>query len=180
MDKTTPDTGAIFDEHMRHEFVDRDVDATMRTMTANPHLTHVPTLTGGNGFEGVRDYYRDHFIGHWPPDTKITLVSRTIGAGQIVDEFVLSFTHTVPMDTMLPGVPPTGRHVELPHVAVVRIENGKIAHEHIYWDQASLLVQVGLLDPATLPVTGAEQAAKILDPSRPINALLRRRPRSAP
>ena len=174
MTKTPIDLGAAFDEHMRCEFVDRDVDATMRTMTANPNLTHVPTLTGGVGFEGVRDYYREHFVGHWPADTKIVPVSRTVGTDQVVDEFVVCFTHDIPMDTFLPGVAPTGRYVELPHVVVVKFEGGKVAHEHIYWDQASLLVQVGLLDADKLPVTGAEQAKKLLDVTRPLNALLHR------
>jgi carboxymethylenebutenolidase len=165
---------ATFDEHMRCEFVLCDVEATMLTMTASPHLTHVPTLTGGAGWEGVRTYYREHFVGHWPADTKLIPISRTVGTDQLVDEFVLCFTHDIPMDTMLPGVAPTGKYVELPHVAVVKFDGDKIAHEHIYWDQASLLVQVGLLDPKTLPVTGAEQARKMLDVKQPMNALLNR------
>jgi carboxymethylenebutenolidase len=174
MPKTPADLGAVFDEHMRYEFVDLDVDATMRTMIAQPHLTHVPTLTGGRNWEEVRNYYRDHFIGHWPADTKMIPISRTVGADQVVDEFIVCFTHDIVMDTMLPGVPPTGKYVELPHVAVVKFENGKVAHEHIYWDQACLLVQVGLLDPAKLPVTGAEQARKMRDVNQPMNFLLSR------
>ena len=83
------DLGAVFDEHMRCEFVLRDVEATMRTMTASPYLTHVPTLTGGVGWEGVRNYYREHFVGHWPADTKLIPISRTVGTDQLVDEFVI-------------------------------------------------------------------------------------------
>lgn len=169
------DLGEVFDEHMRYEFVDRDVEATMRTMVAQPHLTHVPTLTGGHNWEEVRNYYRDHFIGHWPADTKIIPISRTVGDNQVVDEFILCFTHDQVMDTMLPGVPPTGKYIELPHVAVVKFENGKVAHEHIYWDQACLLVQVGLLDPTKLPVTGVEQARKMQDVNQPMNGLLKRK-----
>ena len=63
---------------------------------------------------------------------------------------------------MLPGIPPTGKRVEIPHVVVMKFENGKVAHEHIYWDQASVLVQVGLLDPVNLPVAGVEQAGNLL------------------
>jgi carboxymethylenebutenolidase len=174
MTDKTNDLGTVFDEHMRCEFVLQDVDATMRTMTANPCLTHVPTLTGGVGWQGVRDYYRDHFVGHWPMDTKVIPISRTVGMDQVVDELVVCFTHDIPMDTLLPGVLPTGKYVELPHVVIVRFEQGKVAHEHIYWDQASLLVQVGLLDRKTLPVTGVEQARKLLDVRQPMNALLRR------
>src|SRR6266478_2122046 len=122
---------SVFDEHMRCEFVLRDVDATMRTMTASPHLTHMPTLMGGVGWEGVRDFYRDHFVSYWPADTKVLPISRTVGTDQIVDEFVVCFTHDVPMDTYLPGVAPTDKYVELPHVVIVKFEQGKVAHEHI-------------------------------------------------
>jgi len=78
------------------------------------------------------------------------------------------------MDWMLPGIAPTGRKVEVPTVAIVKFEDDRLAYEHIYWDQASVLVQIGLLDPAILPITGAEQAHKLLDPSLPSNALMLR------
>lgn len=168
------DLAAAFDAHIRHEFVDRDVEATMATMTAEPCLDHVPVMTGGVGQDEVRRFYRDHFIGKWPADTRIVPISRTVGADQVVDEFVVCFTHDIEMDAVLPGVPPTGRYVEVPHVVVMRFEHGKIAHEHIYWDQATILVQIGLLDPARLPVTGVEQARKLLDRSLPSNTLMRR------
>jgi carboxymethylenebutenolidase len=115
-------------------------------------------MTGVVGFEGVRRFYGAHFIRKWPQDTELTPVSRTVGEDQLVDEILLSFTHDVEMDALLPGVPPTGRAVRLPVCVVVKFEGGRVAHEHIYWDQASLLVQIGLLDPGDLPVTGAEQA----------------------
>jgi len=92
----------------------------------------------------------------------VTPISRTIGKDQVVDEFIVSFTHDTEWDYLLPGIPPTGKRVELPHVLVMKFEKGKIAHEHLYWDQASLLVQVGLLEPASLPVVGVEQARKLL------------------
>jgi carboxymethylenebutenolidase len=169
-----PDIGAVFDDHVAAEFVDMDLDATMATMTDDPYVNHVPVMTGGVGFEGVRRFYGDHFIGKWPKDIEITPVSRTVGEDQVVDELVLSFTHDIVMDQLLPGIAPTGRHVQLPFCVVVRFEDGKVAHEHIYWDQASLLVQIGLLDPADLPVTGAEQAWNVLDPrARPLNELIR-------
>jgi carboxymethylenebutenolidase len=163
---------AVLDRHLRHEFVDHDVDATMKTMVAEPHVTHVPTMTGGVGRQEVRRFYRDHFISKWPADTRVTPVSRTIGTDQVIDELVLHFTHDVEMDAVLPGVPPTGRAVELPHVVIAGIRDGKIAHEHIYWDQATVLVQVGLLARGDLPVCGAEQARKVLDPSQPSNMLI--------
>ena len=166
--------GTLFDAHVRAEFVDRDVEATMATMTERPYVNHVPVMTGGFGREAVRRFYAEHFVGRWPADTLVRPVSRTVGQGRIVDELLISFTHDVEMPAILPGVAPTGRRVELPFVVVVGVEGGKVAYEHIYWDQASLLVQVGLLDPAGLPVTGVEQARKLLDPSLPGNALLSR------
>ena len=109
-----------------------------------------------------------------PPDTEMTPISRTVGDGQLVDELVFRFTHSIEMDWMLPGIPPTGKKVAVPLVAVIKFRDGKLAHEHIYWDQASVLVQLGLLDADTLPVAGAESAAKALNPSRPSNALIGR------
>ena len=169
-----PDLAAVFDDHVTAEFVDMDLEATMATMTDDPYVNHLPVMTGGVGIEGVRDFYGAHFIGKWPRDIEITPVSRTVGDDQVVDELVLSFTHDIEMDQLLPGVAPTGKHVRLPFCVVVKFEHGKVAHEHIYWDQASLLVQVGLLDRAELPVTGAEQAESVLDPrARPLNELIR-------
>jgi len=153
--------GDVFDAHVRHEFVDHDVDATMRTMTAEPYLIHLPTLTGGDGAAEVRRFYEQFFVGKWPADTNVTRISRTIGTDQVVDELILSFTHDVRLDFMLPGIAPTGKRVELPTVVVMKFEQGKIAHEHIYWDQGSLLAQVGLLDPRSLPVIGIEQAVAL-------------------
>jgi carboxymethylenebutenolidase len=167
------DLGSVFDAHVQHEFVDHDLDATMSTMVPEPYLLHVPTLTGGNGGTEVRRFYLQHFVGKWPKDTKVSRISRTVGIDQVVDELLLRFTHNVPLAFMLPGVPPTDKPVELPVVVVMKFENGKIAHEHIYWDQASLLVQVGLLDPRDLPVIGNEQARTLLDTSLPLNGLIK-------
>jgi carboxymethylenebutenolidase len=170
------DIGAVFDEHVAAEFVHLDLEATMATMTDDPYVNHIPVMTGGVGREGVRRFYERHFIGKWPADTEITRVSRTAGDEQVVDELVLSFTHDIEMDQVLPGVAPTGRRVQLAFCVVAKFDGDKLAHEHIYWDQASLLVQVGLLDAAEFPVTGAEQAANVLDPhARPLNELIHRR-----
>jgi carboxymethylenebutenolidase len=86
-----------------------------------------------------------------------------VGKDAVVDELIVTFTHDVQLDFMLPGLEPTGKKVELPHVVIMKFENGKIAHEHIYWDQGSLLAQVGVLDPAQVPVLGVEQARKLLE-----------------
>src|SRR5262245_53037718 len=168
------DPAAVFDAHVHAEFVDQSVDATMATMTDAPYVTHVPVLTGGHGRDEVRRFYESWFVGRWPADTQVTLVSRTVGQGRVIGELVVSFTHDVEMPAILPGVAPTGRKVTLAHVVVMGIVDGKVSYEHIYWDQASLLVQVGLLDPAELPVVGAEQARKLLDPKLPSNELIHR------
>jgi len=152
----------IFDAHIAREFADRDVDATMETMVQEPYVHCVPIMTGGAGGNEVRRFYSEHFINQIPKDATVTPISRTVGKDQVVDELILSFTHDTQWDYLLPGIPPTGKHVELPHVVVMKFENGKVAHEHVWWDQASLLVQVGLLDPTNLPVAGSEQAHKLL------------------
>lgn len=170
----TNDLGSVFDAHVAHEFVEHDVEATMRTMVPEPYLLHVPTMTGGLGAAEVRSFYASRFVGKWPADTKVNQISRTVGRDQVVDELLMSFTHDVPLDFMLPGVAPTGKRVELPVVVVMKFQGGKILHEHIYWDQASLLAQVGLLDPNILPVTGAEQAQALRDTSVPLNRIMDR------
>ncbi len=157
----------LFQKHVKAE-LDGDIETTMDTMTDHPHLTNVPLITGGVGRKGVRDFYANHLVGKFfPPDVEMINVSRTIGDDQIVDEVVIRFTHTTVIEWMLPGVPPTGRKVEMAVAVIVKIDGGKIAHEHIYWDQASVLVQLGLLDPAGLPVAGPEGARKVLNPNLP-------------
>jgi carboxymethylenebutenolidase len=168
------DLAAIFDEHMRAEFEAHDAAATMATMSERPHLYHAPTMLGGNGREEIFQFYRDHFVTKWPKDTVAHSLSRTIGDQQIVDELVMEFTHDTPLDALLPGVAPSGKHVVLPVVVVVGFRDGKVAHEHIYWDQACLLEQIGLLDRSNLPITGAEQAINLMNGSYATNALLAR------
>lgn len=156
-----------FQKHVAAELAG-DLDTTLSTMSDDPHLNHVPTMAGGVGRDGVRSFYRDHLVGKFfPPDVKMTNVSSTVGENQIVDEVFISFTHTTTIDWLLPGVAPTGKPVEMAVAVVVGFKDGKISHEHIYWDQAGVLVQVGLLDPKGLPVTGAESARKVLNPKLP-------------
>jgi carboxymethylenebutenolidase len=168
----------LWDEHVRYEFSTRNTEDTLATMVKDAYVNHIPVLTGGSGRDELRAFYSKRFIPQMPPDTEMTPVSRTIGDDQIVDEMIFKFTHTIPMDWMLPGIPPTGKCVEVPLVAIVRFRDGKLAHEHIYWDQASVLVQIGLLDPAKLPVAGVESARKVLDPSLPANELMKRADRN--
>jgi carboxymethylenebutenolidase len=164
--------GQLWEAHVRYEFATRNTDDTLATMVEDAYVNHIPVLTGGVGRDQLREFYSKRFIPQMPPDTEMTPVSRTIGEDQLVDEMVFKFTHTIRMDWMLPGVAPTGKRVEVPLVAIVRFREGKLAHEHIYWDQASVLVQIGLLDAAKLPVAGVESARKVLDPTLPANTLM--------
>jgi len=160
-----------FEKHVGAE-LDGDLDTTMATMSDEPHLHNVPTMIGGVGQSGVRAFYRDHLVGKFfPPDVTMINVSRTVGHNRIVDEIVINFTHTTVIDWMLPGVAPTGKPVEIAVAVIVGFEGERISHEHIYWDQASVLAQIGLLDPAGLPVSGAESARKVLNPMLPPRAL---------
>ena len=165
---------ALWEQHIAAEFQKHDVEATLPTMTLDPHVIHMPVMTGGAGLEGVREFYSKYFIPGLPSDSEIVLVSRTIGLNRIVDELVYRFTHTIEMPWMLPGVPPTGKRVEVPVVAIVEFQDGKIAREHIYWDQASVLVQLDVIKNDNLPVAGVETTRKLLDPSLPSNELIKR------
>jgi carboxymethylenebutenolidase len=131
-------------------------------MVDDAYVNHVPVMTGGRGKDALRAFYSQDFIPRMPPDTTLTPVSRTVGENQLVDEMIFSFTHTEEMPWMLPGVPPTNRFVKVPLVVIVKFRDGKLAHEHIYWDQASVLKQIGLLTDPALPVFGAEAAEKVL------------------
>lgn len=166
------DLAAIFDEHVMLEFGARDADATIATMVEDPYVNSVPTLTGGVGKAHLHRFYKYHFIPRNPPDSRMVPISRTVGPDRLVDEFIMCFTHSEEIDYMLPGIPPTGRYVELPMIIVASFRGDKVYNEHIYWDQATVLVQIGLLDPTGLPVSGAEQAHKLLDKDYPSNALM--------
>ena len=159
-----PDLTRLWEEHTQHEFATRDTESTLATMVDDAYVNHIPVLTGGFGKRALRRFYSRDFIPSMPPDTTLTPISRTVGENQLVDEMIFSFTHTQEMPWMLPGISPTNRRVEVPLVAIVRFRDGKLAHEHIYWDQASVLKQIGLLTDPGLPVFGAETARKVSDP----------------
>ena len=156
-----PDLSQLWEAHTRHEFATRDTESTLDTMVEDAYVNHVPILTGGVGKAALREFYSRDFIPMMPPDTTLTPVSRTVGTDQLVDEMIFSFTHTMEMPWMLPGIAPTNRRVEVALVAIVRFRDGKLAHEHIYWDQASVLKQIGLITDPSLPVCGAESARKV-------------------
>lgn len=162
---------SIFDKHVKAE-LDGDLETTMATMSDNPHLHNVPSMMGGYGREGVKTFYQNYLVGKFfPPDVVMKRVSLTVGQEQIVDELIISFTHTKVIDWMLPNIMPTNRSVEVGFVVIVGFKDDKVTHEHIYWDQACVLVQLGLLNPAGLPVTGNEGARRILDPTLPTRIL---------
>ena len=164
----------LWDAHVRSEFATKDARAALDTMTPDAYVNHVPVLTGGVGKEQLGEFYANHFIPQMPADTEIIPISRTIGLERLVDEMVICFTHDIEMEWMLPGVAPTGKRVEVATVAVITFRDGKLYNEHIYWDQASVLVQLGILDATTLPVAGVETARNVIDPTLPSNQLMGR------
>ncbi|KAM3413487.1 Dienelactone hydrolase [Cercospora zeina] len=166
-------------------FSAKSAEGVAGMMVQDSYLNCVPTMTGGIGQRDLFIFYRDYFIPKSPPSLSIKLVSRTIGTDQVVDEMVLSFKHTQEVPWLLPGVKATNKAVHIAVVSIVALRGAGLVHEHLYWDQASVLVQVGLLDPKLvpkpfqsqglkrLPVSGSEAAAKVLDEeSRPSNELI--------
>ena len=162
----------VWEAHTAAEFAEHSADAAIATMTDHPSLTHVPVGTGATGCEAVRRFYAEVFIPQAPPDIELELLSRTVGQNRIVDEFILHLTHTLRMDWFAPGVEATGRRLAVPHVGIIHFERGKIASEHIYWDHASLLLQLGVLPENRFPVMGAEQCARLKDVESPANELM--------
>ena len=154
----------LWEEHTKHEFITRDTESTLDTMVDDAYVNHIPVMTGGYGKAALREFYSRHFIPSMPSDTTLEPVSRTVGDDQLVDEMIFSFTHSEEIPWMLPGIAPTHRRVEVALVVIVHFRDGKLAHEHIYWDQASVLKQIGLLTDPALPVCGAEAARKVKDP----------------
>jgi carboxymethylenebutenolidase len=120
---TMPDDDlvALWEAHIRTEFETRDVDGTMAAMVAQPYINHIPTMTGGVDHDQLKRFYKYHFIGANPPYTAGKLISRTVGENSRVDEVLFSFTHTS-------EVPPTGRKVEIPLVAIVQFSGDKLVH----------------------------------------------------
>ena len=166
------DLESLWENHLHHEFGSRDTAATMATMVAEPYVNHIPTMTGGTGAAALSRFYAEHFIPKMPKDATLTPLSRTVGADRVVDELIFSFTHDEEIEWMLPGVAPTGKAVSVPLVAIVAFRGDRLHHEHIYWDQASVLVQVGLLQADGLPVAGAETARKAMDETLPSNRMI--------
>ncbi|EJD03993.1 uncharacterized protein FOMMEDRAFT_140082 [Fomitiporia mediterranea MF3/22] len=171
------DLEKVWNDHIYYEFAERDHAKTMATMVKVPYVNHIPTMTGGVGYEELARFYKYHFTANsiTPPDTEMITVSRTVGADRIIDEMIFKCTHTTMIDYLLPGIEPTGKRLEIALVGVIAFRGDKLCFEHIYWDQASALVQLGLLDATRLPVAGIDVAQKVLDPfGKPSNTLMAR------
>jgi carboxymethylenebutenolidase len=168
------DFNALWEAHCYHEFVTRKPDDVMPTMVAEPYVNHVPTMTGGVGHDELKRFYTHHFVNANPADTRLIPISRTIGSDRVVDEFIFSCTHDREIDWLLPGLAPTGKYFEVPMLAVICFRGNKLYNEHIYWDQASVLAQIGAIDPTGLPIAGAQSARKLLDETLPSNTLMAR------
>lgn len=166
---------ALWANHTRCEFELRDPEATMATMTANPLVNGVPNMMGGNGYDEVYHFYKHHFIPCIPEQTEVTTLSCTVSDNRLVDEQIVRFVHDRTFDFFLPNIEPTGKTVVIPVVVIVYFENDKVDKEHVYWDQASLLKQIGYFQDETLPILGVVQAQKMFDRSLPANQLLMRK-----
>ncbi|KAI1800782.1 hypothetical protein F4811DRAFT_537179 [Daldinia bambusicola] len=158
------DLERVLEQNVESKFYNRHLQQAISTYSThkNPHVTYVPTLTGAIGSEELQRFYSEFFIDKNPQSLKLTLLSRTIGADRVVDELHVAFKHTQDMPWILPGVPPTNKKVEILVVSIVTLRGGKLYHEHVYWDQASVLVQVGLLDPKAVPKNASEAGVKRL------------------
>ena len=161
----------VWETHMRAEFELKDADAAIDTMTDNPVLIHVPVGTGATGKEALRKFYAEQLIPHTPEDTRLELLTRNVTKTHVIDEFILHFTHSMRMDWYIPGVDATDIKLSIPHVAVIAFEEDKISSEHIYWDNATVLKQLGLLDPS-LPVLGQDQKDRLINPNAKVNQLI--------
>jgi carboxymethylenebutenolidase len=162
-----PDLAGVFDQHEYAEFVLRDAGKALETMVEEPSVRLMATQAGGEDRASVHRFYSQELIPNLPPDLRVTRMSRTVGADRLVDEDLLEFTHTIEVPWLLPGVPPTGRRIEVPGIVVVDFEGGKVARERVYWDQASVLAQAGLLEAEKFPVIGNQAAATLRVQTRP-------------
>ncbi|CAO1619882.1 unnamed protein product [Sympodiomycopsis kandeliae] len=165
----------LWENHTYYEFAERDSSKTMSTMVSHPYVNHIASLTGGSGYDDLSHFYKHNFVTRSPPDTVLIPISRTIGSDRIVDEMIFQCTHTSEIDYFLPGIEPTYKPLRIAMVGIVSFRGGKLAFESLYWDQASTLAQIGILDPNTVPaIAGPEVAAKVLDPyGQPSNVLFK-------
>lgn len=130
--------------HLAGEFSHHNVEESLATMLEDASVCHVPTGSGGRGKQVLRGYYRDEFIPSIPEDWTLTLSNRLATDQGIAEEAQLRFHHNKQMDWFLPGIPPTGKLIEVDIVVFIDFREGLMAAERIYWDQASVFRQIGL------------------------------------
>lgn len=135
----------LWDEHIKGEFMTKDTDLSLSTMVEDASVITVPTGWGGKGKAALRPLYRDEFIPSIPPSWTHTTKNVVATDDCIVEEACINLVHTQQMDWFLPGIPPTNKPIEFDIVLIVQFRDGKMAAERIYWDQASVLRQVGKL-----------------------------------
>lgn len=164
----------LWEKHLDGEFESKDTDMSISTMVEDPYVNHIPLSTGGKGKTQLHHFYSTYFIPQEPADMKNTLISRTVGENTIVDELYVTFTHDVEVSWMLPGLAPTGKKVEIALIVVVQFQDGKMASEHIYWDQATILCQLGLISDENLPIGNLATNRTILDKNAPLNSPLKK------
>jgi carboxymethylenebutenolidase len=168
MSKLTHDQQAVlaaWQQHTYAEFVLKDADAALATMTESPYVFLIASAVARVGRAAVHEFYANKFLPKIPPDLEIISLSQTIGNDRMVEEMLIRFTHSIDMDWLLPGLQPTGRRAEFIVAALIQIEDGKVAHEHLYWDHATVLSQLGVLDHpmAAGGVNSAGQLLKLRD-----------------
>ena len=152
---------ATWQQHTHAEFVLKDADAALATMTENPYVFLISSGTARVGRAAVHEFYSNHFLSNLPADLELTSLSQTFGDNRIAEEMAVRFTHSIDMDWLLPGLRPTHRRAEFVLAAIIEFEAGKVAHEHLYWDQATLLSQMGVLDHP-MAAAGVGSAAQLL------------------
>jgi carboxymethylenebutenolidase len=135
----------LWEQHITGEFATKDVDLSLSTMVEDASVMHMPTRSGGKGKAELRPYYRDMFIPSIPSEWEHTITNRVLTEDTIVEEAKVRLVHSKQMDWFLPGIPPTGKTIEMELVIVIQFRDGKMAAERIYWDQAAVLRQIGKL-----------------------------------
>lgn len=156
------DMVALWEQHTAYEFVVKDADLAVTTMVEDASVMHLPTMSGGFGKNYLRGYYRDVFIPGIPQNTSTETVDRSVGGDFLVEEIIMRMTHDREVPFLLPGLAPTGRTVEVPLVVIVKFRDDLMESERLYWDQAAVLTQVGLLAVKGLPMADFTEVARFL------------------
>ena len=144
----------LWDRHTEYEFALKDADLAVSTMVPDASVMHIPTMSGGFGRDELRGYYRDVFIPAIPADTTNEVVARSVGDDFLVEEAIMRLTHDREMPFLAPGIAATGRTLEIPFVVIVTFRDDLMLGERLYWDQAQVLRQLGLVPDGGLPIAG--------------------------